>query len=106
MVAHDKLEEQTPKPKKVKAKVHDEINLATKKMEYEIREDKSGDISMSSKLPSQLQAAGGSGRKLKREGAIADISLLYKKEMPATSANPDQNISTGNNNDLMDIDNR
>ena len=44
--------------------------------------------------------------KLKREGAIADIRLLYKKETPATSANPDQNISTGNNNDLMDIDNR
>ena len=105
-VAHDELEEQTPKPKKVKAKVRDEINLATKKMEYEIREDKSGDISMSSKLPLQLQVAGGGGRKLKREGAIADISLLYKKETPATSANPDQNISTGNNNDLMDIDNR
>ena len=58
------LKSRRPKPKKVKAKICDEISLATKKMEYEIRGDKSGDISMSSKLPLQLQAAGGGGREV------------------------------------------
>jgi hypothetical protein len=108
-------EEQTPKPKKVQAKVRDEINFAVKKMENEVKGNKYGDMvkSMSStnqaersgvpapKAPSQLQAAGGGGKKLKREGAIADINALVT---PA-SANPDQN-DIRNNNDLMDIDNR
>ena len=52
-----------------------------------------------SKPPSQCQEAGG-GRKLKREGAIADINALYEKVTPATgSGNSDQ---TG----MMDIDGR
>lgn len=94
-------EEQTPKPKKVKVKVRDEIDSAAKKMENEAKGNKYGDMvrSMSSKkpempVPSQLQAGGG-GRKLKREGAVADINALYKTVTPG---NPDQNV--------MDIDDR
>ena len=42
VVASD--EEQTPKPKKVKAKVHDEIDFATKKMENEVKGDEYGNM--------------------------------------------------------------
>ena len=53
------------------------------------------------KAPSQLQVAGG-GKKLKREGAIANINALYKRP-----ANPNQNNNmTQLGNDLMDVDNR
>ena len=59
-----------------------------------------------SKALSQLPAAGG-GRKLKREGTIADINALYKK---VTTANPNQAWSHSQDqndiNDVMDIDNR
>lgn len=102
MVAPD--EEQTPKPKKGKGSIREEINFAAKKLENDVKGDKYSAMvkSMSSKPPSQLQAAGGRGKKLKREGAIADINALYIKK----GSNPDQNVSTGNNNkDQMDIDN-
>lgn len=86
-------EEQTSTPKKVKAKVRDEINFAAKKMENEDKEDKYHDMVSpclvtiympAPKAPSQVQAArqgGGKqgGKKLKREGAIADINALDKK---------------------------
>ena len=94
-------EEEMPRPKKVKAKVRDEINFVAKKMEIDGKGNKYVDMvkSMSNKqaersgvpapkAPSQLQAAGGGGKKLKREGAIADINALYKRP-----ANPDQNNS-------------
>ena len=77
-------EEETPKLKKVKAKIHNEINSVAKKMENEGKGDKYVDMvkSMSNKqaewsgvpapkAPLQLQAAGGGRKKLKREGAIA-----------------------------------
>jgi hypothetical protein len=104
-------DQQTPKPKKFKAKVRDEIDFAAKKItDNEVKRNMYSDMvkSMSApKPPSQLQAAGG-GRKLKREGAIADINALYKK---VTSTNPHQNNNTPasgndlNNLSVMDIDN-
>jgi hypothetical protein len=112
-------EEQTPKPKKVKAKVRDEIDFAAKKMDNEVKGNKYGDMvkSMSSnraersgmpppKAPSQLQAAGGGSKKLKREGAIADINALYSKKVTPTNPDQNDNMTRNNNNDLMDIDNR
>ena len=58
--------------------------------------------------PLQLQAAG--GKKLKREGVIADINALYKKVTPT---NPDQTQSLKCSqpemdeiNDVMDVANR
>ncbi|KAM6503850.1 hypothetical protein JOM56_000793 [Amanita muscaria] len=86
-------DEETPKPKK--AKVRDEINIAAKKIvETEVRENRGGDMvnSMSSKqsegrpggkpapeVTTQLQVPVG-GRKLKREGAMADVTATsYKK---------------------------
>ena len=89
--------------------------LSQKKMEIDSKGNKYVDMvkSMSNKqaersgvpapkAPSQLQAAGGGGKKLKREGAIANINALYKRP-----ANPDQNNSmTRLGNDLMDVDNR
>ena len=117
-------EEQTPKPKKVKVKVRDEINIAAKNMEEnEVKGSKYGDMvkSMSSKraeqssgmpaskAPLQLQAVGG-GKKLKREGAIANINALYGKVTPANhdqSLNHSQDNMTRNDiNNVMDIDNR
>jgi len=102
-------EAQTSKPKKDKAKVQvrEEIKFAAKKMKNEVKGNRYDDMmkSMSKRPPSQLQETGGGGKKLKREGAIADINALYEKVTPA-SANSDQNVSHGNNNtDLMDIDN-
>ena len=103
----DEQTQETPKLKKTKAKVCKEINFAAKKMEEvqaKLEKNKYADMVMSHKPSSQLEAVGGSGsqRKLKREGAIADISAMYKK---VTAATADQNVSTGNNNnDLMDID--
>ena len=99
-------EEQTPKPKKVKAKIHDEINFAAKKMSDEVKGDKYGESDEMESIympPSQHQTTvGGGSKKLKREGAIADINALYKK-----ASNPDQNVSTENNiSDLMDINKR
>lgn len=110
MVATDDEETQeTPKPKKTKAKVREEIDFAAKKMkevQAKLEINKYADMLKSHKPSSQLEAVGGSGsqRKLKREGAIADISAMYKKVTVATA---DQNVSTGNNNnDVMDIDKR
>jgi hypothetical protein len=104
-------EQPLPKPKKGKAKgkanVREEIKFVAKKMENEIKGDKYGDMmkSMSSNPPLQVQAAGGGSRKLKREGAIADINALYKKVTVVSANVSDQNVSNGNNNtDLMDID--
>jgi len=79
---------QEPKLKKVKVKVHDEINIMAKKIEDKTQgaQNKYGNMvkSMSStraeaqpsgkpasKTPSQVQVTG--GRRLKREGAIANI---------------------------------
>jgi hypothetical protein len=88
-------EEETPKPKKVKAKLREEITSTAKKMENKVK---------ANKPPSQLEVeAGGGGKKLKREGAIADINAFYNK---VTGTGPDQNVSSENNNDLMDIDKR
>jgi hypothetical protein len=110
-------EEQTPKPKKAKTKtkVRDEINFAAKKMEkndspVEVNLKGGKSTGASSGMPApQLQATGGEGRgkKLRREGAIADINVSNYKVIPtkATPANPDQNDMT-QNDDLMDIDNR
>ncbi|KAF8222298.1 hypothetical protein L208DRAFT_1323430 [Tricholoma matsutake] len=95
-------DELIPRLKKVKkVPVCDEIDMAAKKMvENEVKGNKySGMVkTMFSKpagehqgqkpalgAPSQLQAVG--CKVLKREGAIADISALYKK---ATPTNPDQ----------------
>jgi len=47
-----------------------------------------------SKAPSQLQAAGG-GKKLKREGAIANINALYEKVTPT---NCDQSLNHSQDN--------
>lgn len=114
-------EDQTPKPKKTKIKVRDEINFAAQKMENdsEVKRNKYADMVKStgtssylSGMPAlQLQATGGElgrGRKLRREGAIADITALNNKVIPAkaTPANPDQNDNMTQNDDLMDIDNR
>jgi hypothetical protein len=79
----DKRQPRGPKPKRVKVKTRDEINVAT----TTIFEDENGgnkyakmvnSMGLSgkpvSKVPSQFQAVG--GRQLKREGAIADIKKL------------------------------
>lgn len=109
----DEADEETPKPKKIK--VRDEIKLAAENINKEIGSKYSGMVkSMSSdsdkqgempapKAPLQLQAEGEErkGKKLKREGAIADISALYKKVSPA---NPE--MSSKHQNEVMDIDNR
>ena len=50
----------------------------------------------------QFQAGGG-GKKLKRERAIADINMLYKKVAPA-NPNPNNNMAQNDINDLMEID--
>jgi hypothetical protein len=96
--------DETPKPKKVKAKVREEIDLAAKKMEDEGKGDKYAGMIMpvSNKPSSQLQAVRGGGKKLKREGAIADINALYYKKVTLAHANALANPD----NDLMDIDNR
>jgi hypothetical protein len=89
--ASDEEQPQEPKPKKVKVKVHNEINIAAKKIDDETqgKRNKYGDMVKSmasmqaedrssgkpaSKTPSQVQAIG--GRRLKREGAIADIKAM------------------------------
>lgn len=101
--------EQTPKPKKMK--VRDEINFAARKIEEDkVKGDKYGGMVESMfidkraepgmpapKAPSQLQVAG-KGKKLKREGAIADINALYKG---ATPANPGS-VSSKHQNDAKD----
>jgi hypothetical protein len=93
----------------VKVKVHDEINIVAKKIEDKTQGmwSKYGDIvktmvttqaedgsnrKPASKTPLQAQVMG--GRRLKREGSIADIKMMY-----------DQPVST-NHSDLMEIDNR
>ena len=53
-----------------------------------------------SKPPLQHQEAGGGGRKLKREGVIADINALYEKVTPATGS------GNSNQTGMMDIDGR
>jgi hypothetical protein len=94
---------------------NDEINIMATKIEDKTQETRSkySDIVKSmfttqagdgsnrkpaSRTPSQAQAMG--GRKLKREGAIADINAK-----DVTPANPD--LSTNcHGSDLMEIDNR
>lgn len=109
-------DEETPKPKKVKVKVRDEINTMARKIEDETQEmpSKYGDIVKSmtstargkvarsdkkavSKTPSQAQVMHAYGRGLKREGAIADIRTM---DQDTTNANP--NLST--NRSDMEID--
>jgi hypothetical protein len=107
--ASNEEQPQEPKPKKVKVKVHNEINIMAKKTEDKTQGmwSKYGDIvktmataqaedgsnrKPASKIPLQAQAMG--GRRLKREGAIADIKAMY-----------DQLVSI-NHSDLMEIDNR
>jgi hypothetical protein len=113
--ASDEEQPQEPKPKKMKVKVCDEINIAVKKIEDGTQGtwNKYGDMvkSMSgmqaedgpsrkpaSKMPLQDWAVG--GRRLRREGAIADINALYDQVVTPT---PD--LST-NRSDLMEINNR
>ena len=60
------------------------------------------------KAPSQLQAVG--GKKLKREGVIADINALYKKVTP-TNPNQTQSLrwsqpEMDDINDVMNVANR
>jgi hypothetical protein len=97
------MKSRPPSRRKVKGSIREEIKFATKKLENDVKGDKYSAMvkSMSGKPPLQLRAAGGGGKQLKREGAIADINALYIKK----PANPDQNVSTGNNKDQMDIDN-
>jgi len=107
---------QEPKPKKVKVKVCNEINIMAKKIEDKTQgaQNKYGNMvkSMSStraeaqpsgkpasKTPLQVQVTG--GRRLKREGVIADIKALYDQD--TTPTNP--NLSTNHLN-LMEINNR
>ena len=117
-------DEQTPKAKKVKVikvPVHNEIDIAI--VENGVKGSKYSGMmkTMFSKpaeenpgqkpaleAPSQLQAVG--GKKLKREGAIADINALYKKVTPT---NPDQTQSSkcsqpemDDINDVMNVANR
>ena len=111
--ASNEEQPQEPKLKKVKVKVHNEINIMAKKIKDKTQEMQSeyGDIvkSMStmqaedgsnrkpaSKTPSQAQEMG--GRRLKREGMIADINALYDLDVT-----PD--LST-NHSDLMEVDKR
>jgi hypothetical protein len=112
--ADDDGEVQTPKPKKMK--MRDEINFAAKKIEEDKKGNKYGGMVESvfnkaesnempaPKAPSHLQAAEkGKNRKLKREGAIADINMLYTGKM-ATMATPDPDQ---HQNQVIDhIDNR
>jgi hypothetical protein len=113
-------EEQTPKPKKVKVKLRDDINFAAKKIEEdEVKGNKYGNMlkSVSSKPAAEqsggmpvpkvpLRARG--GKKLKREGAIADIKALCKRVTPETPDQSSQDNMSQNdiNFDVMDIDNR
>jgi hypothetical protein len=114
--ASDEEQPEEPKLKKVKVKVRDEINIMAKKIEDKTQgtRNKYGNMvkSMSStraedqssgkpasKTPSQVQAMG--GRRLKREGAIADINAMYDQDATPTNAD----LST-NHSDLMEIDNR
>jgi hypothetical protein len=115
-------DELIPRPKKVKVvkvPVRDGIDMAAKKIvENEVKGNKySGMVkTMFGKpalgAPSQLQAAG--GKRLKREGAIADINALYRKVTP-TNADQTQSESYAlkrsqpemeDINDVMNVANR
>ena len=108
-------DEETPKPKKVKVKVRDEINTMARKIEDETQgmPSKYGDIVKSmtstargkdrsdrkaaSNTPSQAQVMHAYGRGLKREGAIADMRTM---DQDTTNANPD--LSTNRSDMAID----
>jgi hypothetical protein len=109
MVSTDVELPQEPKPKKVKTRTRDEINAATK----EIQGNKYGDIvrSMSTKQggkessgkPGSMATAVTEKRKLRREGAIADMSNQEGTDPNQLSKRLKQNKDKdGNNNDLAD----
>jgi hypothetical protein len=114
MTVTDDDGQETPRPKKMR--MRDEINFAAQKIDEDKAEgnkyggmvesvfgDKQAapsDGMPASEALSQHQAAG-KGKKLKREGAIADINALYKK---ATPANPGMPVSTKHQNQVMNID--
>jgi hypothetical protein len=96
---------QEPKPKKVKVKVRDEIDIVMKQIEEDrIRNRYDGNMAKSMPIkhageelrrpapeaPSQVQAW--VNKKLKREGAIADINALYDTRVNNAAA-PDSESS-------------
>jgi hypothetical protein len=111
---------QEPKPKKMKVKMHDEINIAAKKIEankiegahslskyghmvkYMSKPVEEGPSGKPAKA-SQVQVAG--GRKLKREGAIADIKVMYD-QAHQSSKRLQQNDDNINKSGQVDIDDR
>lgn len=113
--ASDEELPEEPKLKKVKVKVRDEIDIAMKKIEknkvqnVSVNTLKSSnhageDLEGSLPAPEALsQVPVGGKRKLKREGAIADIRALYEQEAPV---NPDRSSKRSQQKDLMDNNNR
>jgi len=111
-------EEKTPKPKKVKVKVHDEIDIATKKMGGNVegnfpstfRYRKMAELlshaqvkgqaggEPAPKAQSQAQAAQPVNGKLKREGAISNINAIDKASHVVQTQT--------SRHDLMDVDNK
>jgi hypothetical protein len=81
-------DEEAPKPKRAKAKMRDEINVATTKIVENAQRGLGNKYAkMVDSVPShssQFQGAG--GRPLKREGAIADIGKLVRGGNKSTSA--------------------
>jgi hypothetical protein len=85
-------EEETPKPKKARAKVRDEINVATKKIrEDQIQKNQGGDMAKRSSQQVGEEWNGGQAPKtwqavrergLRREGAIADINARQQSDVP------------------------
>jgi hypothetical protein len=97
---------QEPKPKKTKVKLRDQINVAAKKIEQK----NDGDTAKSTSSQQEEESIQSSGRPapkiqsrvkprpLKREGAIADLNVLYQK---AESRNPDLSSKQKDDNNLM-----
>jgi hypothetical protein len=100
-------EEETPKPKKVKVKMRDEINLATKEIvETEAKGNLYSDMVKSksttqvgrqagSKQAPKVASAANGGRKLKREGAMLHIYEDFAGRNKGTSANISKNSRDG-----------
>lgn len=95
----EKVETGAPKLK-TKVKVRDEIDVAMKKLQ-ETRNDENGPKDETMARPQVM-----GNKKLRREGAVADIRALYEHE---PRVNPDQSFKHSqkdHDNDLMDTDNR
>lgn len=76
----DEEQPREPKPKKVKTKVRDEINVAAMKI---VENEEEGKLNRYAKMVSSMQSSGKpaskvpvGGKPLKREGAIADIKTF------------------------------